>query len=407
MAKDRAEQIRRVSELLSDDLHEHRREENLRGADRGVAAVLSILACLQIGLFTALSVYPAVAAKLSLQPHPGFLPYVVALGCFAPLALRRRWPVPVLIVTSAFAALYFAMPWPPTIVVAGPMLALYTVASRYGGRRAIPVGVVLFGMLLGVSALTVSVSYTVAQAVGMFALLALAAALGHGARTRTELFAEVRRTREEEALRRLEEERLRIAREVHDIMAHSLTLMTVQADAGLAVVGDGTGRAADALGIIGDTGRATLRDLRSMLSVLTGGEDGSPREPVADLTALGRLVDSVREAGFDASLATDGDLASVPTAIAVSAYRIVQESLTNVVRHSRARSVTVRVAAMPSELSVEVADDGTGRGGPREGGRGIRGMRERVDVLGGTLEAGPAPERGFRVSARIPLPRSA
>jgi signal transduction histidine kinase len=400
----------RANQLITDEQlwgWEHHQQEHRVGEDRGLAIALAVLSCLQVAIVTHMSFYAGMAATLSLQPHPGPLPYALVIACFLPLAWRRSNPIAVLAVTSVFAALYFAMPWPPTIVVAAPMLALYTVASRYGGRRAFPVGVVLLGMLLGVSAMTVSLSYTIAQAVGTAALLGLSAAMGHGAQTRRELFDEIVRTRKEESRRRQEEERLRIAREVHDIMAHSLTLMTVQADAGLAVFDDRPERSREALQIVGETGRETLRDLRSMLEVLTQGEDDSPREPVADLSGLGGLVASVRDAGLGVSLVTEGDLAAVPTAIAVSAYRIVQESLTNAVRHSAAEEVTVRVAATPAELSVDVADDGPGTDAESAGaGRGIAGMRERVAALGGTFEAGTVDTGGFRVSARIPLTRS-
>jgi signal transduction histidine kinase len=325
-----------------------------------------------------------------------------------PLAWRRHHPGVALVATSVFTGFYLAMSWPPAIVILAPMTALFTVAERYGGRRAIPVGIVLGAIVLGVSAMTVSVSYTVAQLVAIFALLGLAAALGHGSRTRRELFEEVKRKREEESLRRVEEERLRIARDVHDIMAHSLTLMTLQADAGLIATTDAE-KASAAFTIIGDTGRATLRDLRSMLSVLAGdtGPD-SPREPLPDLGQLEGLVRSVRETGLDVGLAATGDIAAVPSAVAVSAYRIVQEALTNVVRHARAKCATVRVDLKNDTLALLVIDDGIGPGESTSDsqGRGLAGMRERVEVLGGTLTAGPADGGGFEVRATIPLTRS-
>jgi signal transduction histidine kinase len=412
MARDHSELIQRADELISDEelrgagFREHADPMYREHADRGLAVGLSVLALLQMALFTALSVYPKIAATLSLQPHPGLWPYLMVLGCFLPLAVRRRWPVPVLVVTAAFAAFYSAMAWPPTFAVVGPMLALYTVATRYGGRRVVPAGVALFVMMLGVSALSVSISYTLTQAVGMLALLGLSAALGHSARTRRQLFDAISRTRKEADRRRLEEERLRIARDVHDIMAHSLTLMTVQADAGLAAFDDKPERSRDSLAVIGETGRSTLRDLRSILEVLTQGDDDSPRSPVADLSGLDGLVASVRDAGFHTSLETEGDLAAVPTAVAVSAYRIVQESLTNVVRHSNATDVSVRVCAAADALDVSVTDDGRGDAAPSPGaGHGIPGMKERVLALGGTMEAGKVSEGGFRVAAHIPFAR--
>jgi signal transduction histidine kinase len=296
------------------------------------------------------------------------------------------------------------------------MIALFTVAERYGGKRAVPIGIVLGAIVLGVSALTVSVSYTVAQVVAILALLGLSAALGHTAQTRRELFDEVKLKREEESLRRVEEERLRIARDVHDIMAHSLTLMTLQADAGSTTIDDAE-KSRAAFTVIGDTGRATLRDLRSMLSVLAGDSgDDSPRQPVPDLGQLDALARSVRETGLDVELATTGAFDSVPSAVAVSAYRIVQEALTNVVRHAHAEHATVRVDVKHDQLAMLVIDDGVGpaagdaaagtdASGSGGTGRGLVGMRERVDVLGGTITFGPADGGGFEVRATIPLTR--
>jgi signal transduction histidine kinase len=384
----------------------NRTPEQRQHADRGVAVALTIVTWLEIAAFIHI---PWVAALFSRVPTPGagIWPYVVAAGCFLPLALRERWPGPTFAVVSVFTILYMAIPWPPAIVLVGPWLALYTFGSRYGGSRAVPLAISVVGISLGISALSVSQSLSVLQAVGMFALLAVAAAMGHGVRTRTQLFNEIDRAREEADHRRIDDERLRIAREVHDIMAHSLTLMTVQADAGAASFDNQPERARDALGIIGETGRSTLKDLRSMLDVLTAGEEDSPRAPVADLTRVAELIESVRDAGLETSLEVGGDLDPVPTVVAVAAYRIVQESLTNAVRHSGAAVAHVILTAQSDALEIEVIDDGhASHGAEFEPGRGIRGMRERVAALGGTFEAAPVPHGGFRVQARIPFPRS-
>ena len=406
-AKREADRQRVLDRLTDDDFSRRITEEQQVHIDRGGAVALAVLVVIQIAIVRSLASYPVIASQLHLQLRPGLWPYAAAVACFLPLMFRRRYPGPVLLATALFTGLYLAMPWPPAIVIVAPMIALFTVAERYGGRRAVPIGIVLGAIVLGVSALTVSVSYTVAQVVAILALLGLSAALGHTAQTRQELFVEVKRMREEAAARRIEEERLRIARDVHDIMAHSLTLMTLQADAG-ATGADDPEKVRAAFDVIGDTGRATLRDLRSMLSVLAGDEGGdSPREPVADLGQLGELVGSVRETGLDVQLRTKGDLNAVPSAVAVSAYRLVQESLTNVVRHARAAHVAVEVTAEPERLRVSVIDDGVGgEPDPSGAGRGLQGMRERVGVLGGTIGAGPAAGGGFAVRAEIPLTRS-
>lgn len=383
---------------------------------RGSAIALAGFAVLLLWVVTSLASYPAIAERFSLLPHPGILPFVVAAACFLPLAWRNDYPVAVLIATAVLTGVYLSLPWPPAIVILAPMIALFTVAERYGGRRTVPVGIAIGVVVLGVSALTVSVSYTVAQAVALLALLGLSAALGHSTQTRRELFEEIQRKRaeemrrhEEEDLRRIEEERLRIARDVHDIMAHSLTLMTLQADAGLAGAQDSE-KVTAAFTVIGDTGRATLRDLRSMLSVLAGDTDeASPREPVASLAQLEQLITSVRETGLEVTLDAKpaAELAELPGAISVSAYRIVQEALTNVVRHANAKHVTVSVDAGGNDLTLAVVDDGDGGKMDTSGsGRGLLGMAERVEVLGGTISVGPATEGGFAVRATIPLARS-
>ena len=407
---ERARALQSDKRIMARLEHERRHEElfNPEHSDRGVAVVLTVITWIQIAAFAHI---PALAGLFSRVPATGAIglwPYVVAAGCFIPLAWREKRPGPVFAATAAFTILYMAMPWPPAIVLVGPWLALYTFGSRYGGKRSVPLAVLVVGVSLGISALSVSQSLSVLQAVGMFAMLAIAGALGHGVRTRGLLVTEIQRAQEETEHRRMDEERLRIAREVHDIMAHSLTLMTVQADAGAASFEARPERALEALGIIGDTGRSTLRDLRQMLDVLTEGELESPREPVADLARVSELVASVNDAGLDTTLETEGRLDSVPTMVAVAGYRIVQESLTNAVRHSGAASACVSVAALPGRLEMEVADDGHGRlDDAAEPGRGLRGMQERVAALGGEFDASNSPEGGFRVSARIPYPRSA
>jgi signal transduction histidine kinase len=404
--RDRAALLAQIERLAGDEeIHDHFAEEREEGRARGAAIALAVLTVVQIAVVSSLSWYPSIATQLHLQLHPGFWPYVVAVLCFLPLMLCRQNPVLMWVLATAFAGLYLAMPWPPSIVILAPMSALYTLAERYGGRRAIPLGIVFGAIVLGVSALTVSVNYIVAQLVAILALSALAAVAGHGAQQRRELFDEVRRKRQEQNLRRVEEERLRIARDVHDIMAHSLTLMTLQADAGATNATD-PAKAAAAFTVIGDTGRATLRDLRSMLAVLSGGQE-SQREPVAELGQLDALVASVRETGLDVALDVAGDVASVPSAVSVSAYRIAQEALTNVVRHANASHADVVLRVGPEVLSLRVADNGAGSPTPAAdgAGRGLAGMAERVEVLGGSMSAGPSANGGFEVHAVIPLTR--
>ena len=255
-----------------------------------------------------------------------------------------------------------------------------------------------------------------AQAVGTFALIAAAMLLGEAARNRRAYIAEVEqrafdaeRTREEEARRRVDEERIRIAREVHDIVAHSLSIVTVQASAAATLLDTDPERARESIDHIRATSKQALGELRSVLDVLRTGEGDAPLAPAADITEVERLLRPMRDTGLAVDLNVHGDLTSVPAFVSVSAYRIVQEALTNTVRHAQATCVRVALSVVAGRLEIEVLDDGSRANDlPAEpAGHGLRGMRERIEALGGTVVAGPATSGGFRVYATIPLSRSA
>jgi signal transduction histidine kinase len=362
------------------------------------------------GLFRA----PSELIELGERVDHGVWPFVVVALVFLPLAFRRRWPTFVLVVVSGAAVAYLTQPWPPTFVVLAPMIALATVASRASRGRTV-LYVLLVGALIGLGpALIYSDARWVAQAVGILGLLIASALFGDAMRSRREYVEEVEqrlqeseRTREEEALRRVDEERIRIAREVHDIIAHGLSVVTVQAQAGLSTLESDTAQTRTSLQTIRDTGKDALTELRSMLDVLRTGETDAPRDPSAGLADLEDLAETVRETGIAVDVALEGEAAHLPEFIGLSAYRIVQEALTNVMRHSRASRAEVVVRIGPTDLFVEVIDDGRGSvAAGSEPGHGIEGLRERAEALGGTFRAGPRDSGGFRVVVTIPLPRS-
>ncbi len=197
------------------------------------------------------------------------------------------------------------------------------------------------------------------------------------------------------------DERLRIARELHDMVAHSIGVIAIQAGMGRRVIDTRPDAARDALAAIEDTSRETLAGLRRMLGALRrADEDGEDRSPAPGLADLDRLVAHAGAAGVDVRVRRVGG-EHLPPEIDLSAYRIVQEAVTNVVRHAAAGACQVVVEQRPGELIIEVTDDG--RGGPAGAGYGIAGMRERVGLLHGRFDAGPRPEGGFRVAARLPL----
>ena len=218
-------------------------------------------------------------------------------------------------------------------------------------------------------------------------------------RSRRDTFRERARAEEEERQRVAGEQRLELAQELHDVLAHHISLINVQAGVALHLIDDQPERARPALAEIKAASREALRELRGALDILRRGVE-APRPPAPRLAELDRLVATVAASGLDVTL-DDGDRPDdLPAAVELAAYRIVQEALTNVSRHAAADSATVTVR-YGDELTVEIVDDGVG--GAARAGNGITGMRERAAALGGDVDAGPAPGGGFRVGARLPV----
>lgn len=213
------------------------------------------------------------------------------------------------------------------------------------------------------------------------------------------------RAREEEARRRAGEERLRIARELHDVLGHNISLISVQAGVALHLMDQQPEQARVALSVIKDTSKDALRELRSVLDVLRQVNEQPPRAPSPGLACLGDLVSRASEAGLQVHTEISGDLKSLPTSVDLAAFRIVQEALTNVMRHAGQTTSSVHVSCNAQELTLRI-DNAAGKDASRDGsapGRGLLGMRERATALGGVVEAGSRPDGGFRVFARLPL----
>jgi signal transduction histidine kinase len=348
------------------------------------------------------------------------------------LLFRRRWPEATLVVAFAAAAGYTATGYPRG--PAGfPAFGFALVSAIMMGRRAFTWGVLAaaylaFTLLPYVNPDEVEEARSLAGAAASLVWLPLVGAAGEIARTRLERRAERAHTEREEARRRASEERLQIARELHDVLAHNISLINVQSGVALHLLAKRPEQARPALEAINEASDEALGELRSVLDVLHGGLDEdrahgesgawAPRAPTAGLRDVDGLVRRTRSAGLDVQLTVEGEARPVPAGVDLAAFRIVQEGLTNVVRHAGGDvRATVRLVYAPAELVVQVDDDGRGAcssaggpGGPggstwlgRGVGRGIAGMRERVDALGGTLAAGPRPGRGFRVRAQLPL----
>jgi signal transduction histidine kinase len=208
----------------------------------------------------------------------------------------------------------------------------------------------------------------------------------------------------QQAARAVAEERLRIAQELHDVVAHSMSVIAVQAGMGVHVIDQQPAEAKQALESISRTSRATLQEMRHLLGVLRGEDGGRAHVPAPGLGDLPALADRVRSAGVPVEVQVDGDATHVPLGVDLSAYRVVQESLTNVIKHAGSAHARVHVRYEPGEIVVEVCDDGRGpmRAARGNGGHGLAGMMERVSVWGGTLDAGPLAGGGYRVLARLP-----
>ncbi len=331
--------------------------------DTTIAVGLAVLACSQLWLFDRFQ--PPFRIPPTSPPGiggaGGALPYLLVAAVFLPLSLRRVWPWVALVASGVFALLYGMHPFPPTFTTLAPMIGMYSVASYARRRHAGVVALVVGGLVVGVPTIAFSSTRLIAQVVGTFALLAAAMLFGDSTRSRREYIAEVERRAaeaeralEEEARRRVEEERTRIARDVHDVVAHSLSIVAIQAAAADALIESDPQQARHSIGHVRATAKQALSELRSTLDMLRTGEEDPPLAPTADLGEIESLVGPVREAGIEVDLRIQGDLRAVPVFASVSAYRIVQEALTNVVRHAHASSVQVSLAIGPGWLDIEV-----------------------------------------------------
>lgn len=330
--------------------------------------------------------------------------YVAVAGASLPLALRRRAPVPALLLCAAFSASYdLADPVAPQPLWYGVLIALHGVASRSRPRVRIPVFLVMCGAGLATVGSPDTATRGVVLYVAAYALGRASAGARAEAAALAERAARLERERRMDEERAAERERARIARDMHDVLAHSISLMVVQAEAGPVVLDTAPDRAAAAFGAIAGTGRDALDQLRRMLAVLE--EDGTraPQPTIHDLPALARQVAG---AGLEVSCTADGEPRPVPADCGVAAYRIVQEALTNVVKHAGADRAEVRLRWREDGLEIRVVDDGRGAGRDLpSGGTGLIGLRERAAACGGTATAGPRADRlpGFEVRARLPL----
>lgn len=336
--------------------------------------------------------------------------YVLLLAGPALLLFRRRRPVAVAAGTGAVTLLYVVLGYPWGPVFAGLVVAFFSAVAT-GHRRAVLIiatvvfaGHVLVGQWLYrwlPPGHDTRMTWTGVSGAGAWLLAVLAAA--ELFRIRREQWARERRERAEAERRRADEERMRIARELHDVLAHSISVINVQAGVALALMDERPEQARTALTTIKAASKEALGEVRQVLSTLRAPGE-APRSPAPGLDRLPELVEQAAAAGLTAGTEVAGDRVSLPPGTDLAAFRIVQEALTNIVRHSGSRTARIRLSYAPGRLDVQVDDDGPAvAGGDTGGGNGLLGMRERAAALGGTVEAGPRPDGGFRVRARLPL----
>jgi signal transduction histidine kinase len=348
--------------------------------------------------------------------RPGPLAVAMVLLGTLPLAWRRRHPLGINLAVGAVAVAYGIAPLPDLVtpVPLGGVVALYSAVAWCDRRVSVIVGVAS-GASLAVVALWPGTGTDLLDLSFGALLLAGAWVLGDSARVRraytTELEARaawLARERDFEAQRAVTAERARIARELHDVIAHHVSMMVVQAEAGPVVAERDPPGAARAFDGIAAIGRQALVEMRRLLGVLRSESDEPPPSlaPQPGVAQLPGLVDQTRQTGLQIELVVEGEPVPLPAGMDLSAYRIVQEALTNAVKHAGPSRVRVLVRYGDRDLRIEVRDDGRGlapaaaNGGP---GHGLIGMRERVHLFGGELTAGPAPDGGFTVAARLPL----
>ncbi|WP_225801862.1 sensor histidine kinase [Streptomyces sp. NK15101] len=357
----------------------------------------------------------------------GYLGFTLLVVGGLVVAVRRLWPVLVLVTTAVASLVYYALDLPDGYGWLGLMVALYTVAAYGDGRRSLTIaggGTVI----LAAGWLFASADVQPREALGWvffrIGVAVMSTALGESVRSRRVIAADAEeraelaeRTREEEARARVDAERLRIAREVHDTVAHAIAIINVQSGVTAHVLDKRPEQAREALLTIEQTSSRTLQEMRAILGVLRGDSD----EPVphASLEQIDDLTAEARAAGLDVTLEVNSPSAPLPSAVDSAAYRILQESITNIIRHTGPTQVTVAVNPGIDHLEIRVTDrggagsrgvparkpsvNGTAAGRRDKPGRGLLGMRERCQLLGGDFNAEPTPGGGFEVMARLPL----
>ncbi len=353
---------------------------------------------------------------------------LVVVACLA-LAVRNRWPLGVLAVSVAAVTVYAALGYVAGAAQIAPVIAVYTVATKTTAHRAIGWAVLATAALMTATGLHNPFGPTGGGFYLIPGMIAVACLAGIAVASRRAYVVSIEARAEQDAQRRIDEERLRIARDLHDVVAHTMATINVQAGTAAHVAAERPEVAVEALQTIKAASKDGLRELRAILNVLRRADEADPIQPTPGIAQVGVLAERARQAGVATTVSVAGEQRPLCAAVELAAYRIVQESLTNTIRHAGPATAAVSLSYLDGELRVEVTDTGGGKpagAGPVAGavpaaaagnaqdgnvpdlvpgtGHGLAGMRERAASVGGTVEAGPQADGGFRVAARLPAP---
>lgn len=382
--------------------------------DTGVAVAAFLFGCMQLMLTASSIIIPDLALRQFLgivNVVPDISVFVALALTTLPVVLRRRFPWPVFLFVSVTFLGFQSSFQGFSLMIIGPMIALFTIAYERGRTEAIIAAVAALVGLLFIVSPSRTASLAFFERFQNIAFMAAAAFAGYSYRTHrayvraTEQRAmEAERTREEMAARRVEEERVRIAREVHDITAHSLSAVSIQAAAAERLIDHDPVAAKEAIVAARMTAKEALNDIRSMIGVLRHGEDSADTAPTAGTERLEDIAAFLQDAGLETVVDIAGyDRAAVPAHVDMALYGIAREASTNIVRHAAARHATLRLGLVESRAQLVIEDDGRGHTGADTEGHGIIGMAERMRLLGGTFDASDRPGGGFRVVATVPV----
>jgi signal transduction histidine kinase len=328
----------------------------------------------------------------------------------ASLVFRRVRPVHVVCVQIITGLAVAGLSLPVEVLGIGILIGTYTVAALQGPRISVPALAVIELSVYAAQQIS-GHDPDVSTQFGNAIVVAVAWSLGNSAYARR-VYAdelelrnqELRRTRDDLARAVVSEERLRIARELHDIVAHSLSMIAVQSGVGAHVIDSRPEEGKRSLQIIEEASKSALTEIRRVLGILRKNDADATLDPVPRLRDVGALIEHISDTGPQIELQLYGDISTLPAGADLTAFRVVQEALTNVVKHANCARARVVITRSPTQLRVEITDDGSGTPtSSSSDGQGLIGMRERVEMFGGQFEAGPLPNGGFRVGVRIPL----